>query len=199
MKHIVTSIAAAAMLAACSPGDEASNASVDTAPRTGNAAAADDGAAAAAPAANAAAGAVPRSPDVRVASGEWLETSEMLDVAFDGVPGTPEQLAAARAQIEDRPPPERRRCRAPNEPVIPYPPEQNSGCRYDRYAVADGAVDIAVACPDPRGGTMRSSVSGSYSETRTEMVHEMQGPFPAGGTMRVKVRVTDRRVGDCRP
>lgn len=199
-KQIAPLIAGAALLAACSAGDPEANATAGA----DNAVAADSVSAAntaapAAPAGTAGNDARPRSPDLRVASGEWLETSELLDVTFEDVPGSEEQLAAARARMEDRPPPERRRCRAPNEPVVPYPPEQNPDCSFERYAVADGKVDIAVACPDPRGGTMRSSVTGSYSDTRTEMVHDMRGPFPAGGTMRVRVRVTDRRVGDCRP
>lgn len=138
--------------------------------------------------------------------GQWELTTRMTEV---DVPGAPPEMVnqmrsamASQAQTQNR-------CITPEEAANPTagmmnPTGQAQGCTFTEQTWAGGRISLAGTCPAPGGqGTVRSTISGSYTATtmETQVTAEVQpgANAPPGMPQNVRMRgtMTGRRTGDC--
>ena len=77
----------------------------------------------------------------------------------------------------------------------------NKQCRYDHFTMSRGKIDAAMRCESDAGGTQVMTMAGTYSPDSYQMRMEMKGEAGAGspGGMTMRMRVSSKRVGSCRP
>ncbi|MBU6268093.1 MAG: DUF3617 family protein [Sphingomonadales bacterium] len=72
-----------------------------------------------------------------------------------------------------------------------------SGCKYDNFTMSDGHLDANMTCKQGPG-TMRMTLSGSYSATDYEVHTNTTMIEPGGKGMTQAMTMTAHRAGDCR-
>lgn len=143
---------------------------------------------------------------VTLQPGQWEMTTTMTNIE---VPGAPEAVAAqmraamasqARTQNE---------CITPEEAANPVgammnPGGNTQGCTFSEQTFAGGVMRMAASCPAPQGGgSMRTSLNGTY--TATTMEGQISAEVDAGANtpagmprnIRMSGTFTGRRTGDC--
>lgn len=72
-------------------------------------------------------------------------------------------------------------------------------CEFDRFAVDGGKLDAALTCSAPQGMTSDIALDGTTSAEASTMHMEMtqRAKMIPGGEMRMEMRMTSRRIGDC--
>lgn len=72
----------------------------------------------------------------------------------------------------------------------------NNSCKYDRFAMGNGKIDIAMVCKE-EGATQTMNASGTYTPTSysMDMSSNASGGGQSGAIM--KMHVDSRRVGEC--
>lgn len=71
-----------------------------------------------------------------------------------------------------------------------------SGCTFEHFAMAGGAIDARMNCKRPQG-QMTMSVSGTYDGKSYIMHTSGVSEMPGGRTMTVASTMTGRRTGAC--
>ncbi len=72
-------------------------------------------------------------------------------------------------------------------------------CEFDRFAVDGGKLDAALTCSAPQGMTSDIALDGTASAEASTMHMKMtqKAKMIPGGEMRMEMRMTSRRMGDC--
>ena len=73
-------------------------------------------------------------------------------------------------------------------------------CKYDSFKMGGGKLDAVMSCASP-GGEMHATMTGTYSATSYDMTMamDMNNSQMPGGGMKMKVRTTGERTGECKP
>lgn len=135
---------------------------------------------------------------VSLQPGQWEMTTKMTDIE---IPGAPPAMAAQMKQAMTAQAQTQSRCITAAEAANPAgnmasPSGNAQGCTFSKQTFSGGSIDVAGSCPGPAGGTMETSLSGSYTATTmdTRISANIQGgPQP----MRMSGTMTGRRTGDC--
>lgn len=75
--------------------------------------------------------------------------------------------------------------------------QADSNCTFQKFDVDGGSIDAAMTCSPDGQGTMTVAVQGTGSATRSEMNMTMEGDMPPMGSMTMKMRIVNERIGDC--
>lgn len=130
--------------------------------------------------------------------GNWELTTKMTDIEL---PGQPPAMAAQMKQAMTAQAQTQTRCITPAEAANPggslaNPGGNAQGCTFSKQTFAGGAIDVAGSCPGPAGGTLQTTLAGTYTATEmnaTITANVEGGPQP----MRMRGTLTGRRTGDC--
>ena len=181
MKHAAILLASVLMLTACSsePEISARNASVeDVAEQVAEAG----------------------GSDSFLRAGKWLTKATIEELEAPGMPaGIADNM---RAMMDKKPGTES--CMTEADAKKPKTDffSGNKDCRYDHFKMGGGVIDAKMRCT-AGGGTQVMTMAGDYKpdEYHMRMTTEMQRPAgaPAGamGSMKMKMRVDGKRVGEC--
>ena len=138
--------------------------------------------------------------------GQWEMTTRMTNIEL---PGVPEALATQMRTAMMNQPQTQSSCISPEEAANPAgrmmsPSGNSQGCTFTDQTFAGGTIRISGTCPMPGGrGTMRNSLTGTYTATTMDARIESEVTSPPGGppgmpqTMRMQGSLTGRRTGDC--
>jgi len=128
--------------------------------------------------------------------GEWITRTSIEERSYPGMaPAFQEQM---RHAIAAQQPNELKRCVTPDEARKPnedFFADQNGSCRFARFMMGKGRIDIQMVCQ--AAGTLTSNASGTYSPTSYSMEVStlMSGGEQSGAV--TKIHVEARRIGDC--
>lgn len=129
--------------------------------------------------------------------GLYKATVEIEEMTIPGMPaGMADQMkqqAAAQMTIEN--------CltEADRENMVKeMAPQAGGECTYDKYELSGGKIDAKMTCKTPDGGTAVTTMAGTVSSTGVDMVMEntVSGGSAAGTKM--KMRMKNQRVGECK-
>jgi hypothetical protein len=130
-----------------------------------------------------------------LAAGEWETTIQVLEAEMPGLPkASAEKLSKASAEMRKH-----SYCITPEEAAKPggsfLTGDKSSKCNVEKLEMNGGRIEQIVSCPDPDGKPgMRMSTSGTYTSTTMDGTAQME----MGGFMKMKVKLSSRRVGECK-
>ena len=130
--------------------------------------------------------------------GQWETTTQMTEVE---IPGMPEAMAAQMREQMGNQRSTQTHCITPEEAANPAGRMVNPGgdsqqCEFSESTFAGGVINVQGTCPSPTGGSIATSLEGTYTETTMEgrIGAEVQG---GPQNMRMSGTLTSRRIGDC--
>jgi len=135
--------------------------------------------------------------DVRVSPGEWEHSTQVLSVS---APDMPRELAAQMQQRRTA----FRYCITPEQAAESRVSEAiarpGQGCTVRGFTMQSGRMDGQMVCREGSPGEVSTVMSGSYSPESFDYRSQIEMPAPmANGRMRLEVRTTGRRIGECPP
>jgi len=130
--------------------------------------------------------------------GQWEFTTKITDIE---VPGQPPAMAAQMKQAMASQAQTQSRCITQAEASnmggsLANPSGSAQGCTFTKQTFAGGTIDVAGTCQAPTGGTVATTLTGTYTATALDAriaANVTGGPqqMQMSGTM------TGRRTGDC--
>jgi hypothetical protein len=77
-------------------------------------------------------------------------------------------------------------------------PDSGDSCTYDKYEMSGGKIDAKLTCKAPDGGTVVTTMNGTFTSTGVDMVLEntQSGGRQENGT-HMKMRMKNTRIGEC--
>lgn len=130
--------------------------------------------------------------------GQWEFTTKITDIEVPGqapaVAAQMKQAMASQAQTQSR-------CITPAEAAnmggnLANPGGNAQGCTFSKQTFAGGAIDVAGTCQAPTGGSVATTLTGTYTATALDArisANVTGGPQQ----MRMSGTMTGRRTGDC--
>jgi hypothetical protein len=181
MKHSLVLIACASALAACNKGPEIheTNASV-------------------ADVVNAAQAAGVSSDNV-LHAGQWRLKSTMDEMNIPGLPASAQ--AEMKGVMGEKKVYTVEYCLSAEEAKHPrgkfFTGKESDNCKYDHFDMAGGRIDAVMRCEGKPSGSMKMTVSGTYSPDSytSRVAMEMSGGREGGMTM--KMHSEAHRIGEC--
>lgn len=132
-------------------------------------------------------------------AGKYRTTAEL--VAFD-VPGAPPEMAEmmrgafAEGAIEAT-----ESCLKPEqastsrEEMLKNMAESN--CTVSRFDMTGGQFDAALSCPTGQGMSGEVTMTGTMSETGTDVETSFKTQIPQAGEATIRMHMVTERIGDC--
>lgn len=133
--------------------------------------------------------------DIKPQPGRW-ESNMKLD-KFDMPSVPPQARAAMDKQIGVTQ--NFASCLTPeqaSQPGAGFFQKSAENCKYDRFVMAGGKIDAAMACTEGRSA-IKMTMAGSYSETEYNIQVKSQGEVQPGMPMSMDMTIASRRVGAC--
>lgn len=139
---------------------------------------------------------------MRLNPGQWETTVEVVDSEVPGMPkGGPHSQALgmmreARTTVSN--------CVTPQEAENPESSVftgSNGQCRYERFSMAGGRIEGTLSCRgQDGGGDMRMTTAGTFSDTAFALDNAMETRMGGveGAVMKMKAKVSGKRIGDCK-
>lgn len=127
--------------------------------------------------------------------GQWETSIEVLEVEAPGLPKEAIGMMKSNASQTHS------YCITPEEAANPSgglftDDTKNTKCKVEHFAMSGGRVDQTIVCPGPGGKNgMRMTTSGTYSAESMTGTADMD----MGDTMKMKAKLTSKRVGECKP
>ena len=72
---------------------------------------------------------------------------------------------------------------------------QQGDCSFERFNASGGTIDAVMTC-DSEMGPMTMTINGSGTPTASDVTMEVSGKME-GSPMSMKMRVVQKRLGDC--
>jgi len=136
---------------------------------------------------------------VGLTPGQWETTVEIVEAEMPGLPKT------TADQLKNRPDRINKHsyCVTPEEAANPGSglfaggeDAKKSKCKVDKFSMSGGHIEQTISCPDPNGKpAMTMTTSGTYTADSMTGTANMD----MGGFMKMKVNLSSKRVGDCKP
>lgn len=131
--------------------------------------------------------------------GQWEVTTEVVSVEMPGVPA--EQRGMMEAMFK-RPPVTESTCMTADQLKKPDPAlfsgsKANKDCVFRKYNVSNGKLDATMVCKNT-DSEMTMTMTGEYAPEKvsTEVTMDAKGP-PGQGAVKMKMKSSGRRTGDC--
>jgi Protein of unknown function (DUF3617) len=180
MKYQVCVIASVLCLAACNKGPE-----VDVKNASGN------------EVAQAVRQSGVMSSDTMIDPGLWESKVTIQEMNIPGM--DPKFAAKMKESIESHQPEASRSCLTKedvNKPKEDFFGGGDKSCRYKRFAMGGGKMDIQMVC-SREGSTQTSNMTGTYTPTSYAMDMATGGSGGTQGAMVMKMHIDGKRVGEC--
>lgn len=75
---------------------------------------------------------------------------------------------------------------------------QGDECSFDKFNISGGDIDAVMNCEAPGQGKAKITLTGKGTETSSEMTMVMDAKGPDGKTMKMTMKTSQERVGDCK-
>lgn len=140
---------------------------------------------------------IAKSEAVRPDPGQYRVTMKVLEF---GMPGAPPQAAAMmKGMMEDR---SHTYCLTEKDveqgfEQMAKQSQDNGDCSFEKFDVDGGNFDGVMVCNAAGQGTMRVTMSGTGTPTRSVMDTKMTGKMAGTGEMTIRMQSTHERIGDC--
>ena len=134
--------------------------------------------------------------DVRVAAGEWEHSTEVVGVDAPNLsPDTAARIRQQRTAFRYCITPEQAAQPARVSDVIARPRE---GCSIHDFTMRSGRMGGRMVCREGTPAQISTAMSGNYAPDHFDYSSQVEMPAPlVGGTMRLDIRTTGRRIGPC--
>ena len=74
---------------------------------------------------------------------------------------------------------------------------QDESCKIEKFELDGGDIDMAMTCSPQGGGSMRMSMTGNVSPTKSDITIVSKGNVPPMGETNMEMKMTQERLGDC--
>lgn len=74
---------------------------------------------------------------------------------------------------------------------------QDESCTIEKFDLNGGDIDMAMTCSPAEGGTMRMTMNGNVSPTKSEINVVSNGTLPGLGEANIEMAMVQERIGDC--
>jgi len=144
---------------------------------------------------SAAAGGGSGAAGVSLQPGEWEMKTEVVEVSAEGLPaGIAEGMKAQSAATT-------RSCMTPEEAKGPtgdmFAQGNPANCKSENFSWSGGKISGKTTCTGTGGaGATTMTMDGSYGPQNIDMTMKSETDL-AGKAMKMEMRVTGRRVGEC--
>lgn len=137
-------------------------------------------------------------PSIRLQPGRWETSGELVELTAPGMPPQAQemmrkQMAANASRVavclkqEDV-----------EKPNAGFFGQTSKDCRFDHYRMDGGSIDAKMTCAPPSGGSVTTTMAGTYASDRYDMQMSSQmAGLGARQPMTMRMKVSSRRVGDC--
>lgn len=132
--------------------------------------------------------------------GKYRTTMKILDVSF---PGMNPAMASRMKGMFGASGHSTEFCLTPDKAQMGYEEmtkhAAEGNCTYDSFKADAGKLDAQMTCQTGKGMTTRSTLSGTFSPTRSDlkMTTGTSGAGLPGGGMHLQAEVLNERIGDC--
>ena len=142
-----------------------------------------------------------RSADmVRPQPGKYRATVEFVDVSM---PGAPQQVQDMMRSMFDKEAQSHEYCLTKEEAdkgfeeMARQAQDNDTNCSFEKFDAAGGQIDAIMNCNADGQGAARMTMTGTGSETSSEMTMTMDAEGPNGQTMKMTMKSSQERIGDC--
>lgn len=135
--------------------------------------------------------------DLKPEPGRWEGSFKMEKMEVAGLPPQAQEAMQRMASQQAKPYVTCLTREELDKPNAGFFGGENSGCTYEHFTMAGGAIDAKMTCA--RGpGKVTTGLSGTYSPTSFAITSTATGDMPGGHAMTARVRIDSHRVGECR-
>lgn len=134
----------------------------------------------------------------QIKPGEWEVTAEVVKQETTGGP-------PALANMPKAPPTTLKVCITPEQASKPDAmfgkgmEQFKKSCIYDKFEMANGSMSAEMHCDLAGGPKLKSSTSGTFSDTAMSTEGKSEVTMPGGMTMKSETKMTAKRLGECQP
>ena len=137
---------------------------------------------------------------VKPRPGKYRATVEFVDVEM---PGAPQQVQDMMRSLFDRGPQTHEYCLTKEEAEEGFEEmarraqEGDSDCTFEKFDADGGSIDAVMNCKADGEGSARMTMTGTGTETSSTMNMTMDAQGPDGQSMKMTMKSTQERIGDC--
>lgn len=142
-----------------------------------------------------------RSSDmVKPEPGMYRATVEMIDVE---VPGAPQEMQDMMKRMMSSGPQTHEYCLTPEEAAKGFEEmarqaqEDEGNCSFEKFEADGGRIDAVMNCAREGQGSARMAMKGTGGPTSSEMTMTMDAETPDGKTMKMTMKSSQQRIGEC--
>ncbi len=131
--------------------------------------------------------------------GKYRATVEMIDVE---VPGAPKEMQDAMKRMMSSGPQTHEYCLTEEEAAKGFEEmarqaQDDGSCSFEKFDAAGGKIDAVMNCAREGRGSARMTMQGTGGRTSSEMTMTMDAKAPDGKTMKMTMKSSQERVGEC--
>lgn len=137
---------------------------------------------------------------VRPQPGKYRATVEFVDIS---IPGAPQQVQDMMKGMFDRGPQTHEYCLTKEEAdkgfeeMARQAREGDDECSFEKFDAEGGRIDAIMNCQADEQGVARMVMTGTGSETSSQMTMSVDAKGPDGKTMTMTMKSSQERIGDC--
>lgn len=137
---------------------------------------------------------------VKPQPGKYRATVEMVSI---DMPGASEQVKNVMRQMMDQGPQIHEYCLSAEdaekgfEEMARQSQQNGNNCSFEKFDADGGEIDAIMNCSAPGDGSARMTMKGTGSETSSQMTMTMDATGPGGQTMKMTMKNSQERIGDC--
>ena len=132
--------------------------------------------------------------------GKYRATSELVSLE---VPDAPKEVQDMMRKMMDRGPQTSEYCLSKEDAskgfqeMVRQSQASGTDCSFEKFDGEGTEIDAIMVCKNPGEGTARMTMQGTGGETSSDMTITMDAQGPNGKSMKMVMKNTQKRVGDC--
>jgi hypothetical protein len=75
--------------------------------------------------------------------------------------------------------------------------QEDDACSFEKFEAEGGRIDAVMNCSAPGRGTARITLNGTGTKTSSDMTMTMETKPESGPSMKMSMKSTQERIGDC--
>lgn len=137
---------------------------------------------------------------VKPQPGQYRATVEFVNMEM---PGAPKQVQDMMKGMFDRGPQTHEYCLTKEEAdkgfeeMARQAREDDGDCSFEKFDAEGGRIDAIMNCNADGQGAARMTMTGTGSETASQMTMTVDAKAPNGQTMKMTMKSSQERIGDC--
>lgn len=137
-------------------------------------------------------------PSIRLQPGRWETSGELVELSAPGMPPQAQEMMKKQMTANASRVAVCLRQEDVEKPSAGFFGQTSKDCRFDHYRMDGGSIDAKMTCAPPGGGTVSTTMTGTYGADHYDMQMSSQmAGLGARQPMTMRMKVSSRRVGDC--